>query len=129
MKTEKTRKPGKAVWVQFWADVNCSSGHSSKTVTATEFYSNVSDDDDESLKEIAQEAVPSWMQHSERGFRFGYEILDPLPEDVRLSLVTRFKRELQNAERHLRILGALPPLEPQPPGPVDRFERISKDGG
>lgn len=89
------------MWVKFWYEGNCGSGINPRT----EMYEWVSGtEDDETLKECADEAVPHWQKMSERGYKYGFERLEQLPEKARIALVKRYVRERTHAEAMLERL-------------------------
>lgn len=60
---------------------------------------------DEELLEEAREKVPEWLKLSERErYYFGFEIVETLPDNVRKSLMKKFKQRKKHAEKMLEIL-------------------------
>ena len=89
------------LWIRFWHKGRCPSGHNDEESSYEWFDEDSSDD---SLKEEADERVPDWRKHSERGYGYGFERLDALPEKVKQSLVKRFERQKVYADKMLGIL-------------------------
>jgi hypothetical protein len=90
------------VWIRFWYKVNCSSGPTSVEVDYAWYPTRPSD---AILKDIAEENVPSWCRESERGYQYGYDDVEALPDLDRASLVARYTRQKAYAEEMLRVLG------------------------
>ena len=110
-------------WVRFWADANCPSGISSPESTYSYFDRPLDEvKNAEELKDMAEENIPSWMQGSERGCRYGWEILEVLPEPVRLNLIKGYERQKAYANRMIAILEGRPIPKPRKPKPVPKLK-------
>lgn len=101
-------------WIRFWAEVRCGSGLTEPETTHLGWFEVLPSE--EMLKISAEEHAPGWMRDTERGFKVGFEVLDPLPEDIRNRLIKRYEREKEYADKMLAVL-----LEN---GAPTRFERI-----
>lgn len=88
-------------WVEFWASTNCGSGISPKEKTY-EWYGKIPSD--ESLKDDAKEFVPSWMNGLERGYKYGFDVLEKLPENIKLTLIKQYESQKRYAEAMIEIL-------------------------
>lgn len=117
-------------WVKFWAATNCPSKRADSEPDSVryEWFAQPLDEtkDAETLKDYAEEYIPSWMQGLERGCRYGWEIVDPLPNDVRLKLIKSYEQRKHSAEVMIAILEGRappPPLEERPDVPT-RLERV-----
>lgn len=102
-------------WVRFWASANCSSGLSKQETTAIDWFDTV---EESNLESWADEYAPSYITGSERGYRFGFEVLDPLPEETKLKLIKRYQRDLQHADKMLGLLLGNPA--------ASRFDRLTE---
>lgn len=103
-------------WVKFWAATNCPSRRDDSEPDHVEYvwHDEPIDENDEKTRDImkddAHERAPSWMQGLERGYRYGWEVLDPLPNEVRLKLIKSYERRKYHVEKMLAILeGRTPP--------------------
>jgi len=88
-------------WIRFWHEGNCPSGFKDQE-SSYEWLE--AEEDDEALKEEADERVPDWRKQAERGYKYGFERVEELPEKVRQNLIKRFERQKVHADRMLGIL-------------------------
>lgn len=93
-------------WVRLWHEGRCGSGLNSQD---SEYCWYDVLPSDEILEDDARNHVPSWLEQSERGFRFGFEVLSELPDGVRKTHIERHKRQIAYSHKMLKILG-----EPSP---------------
>ena len=94
-------------WVLFWADDNCASHYPRTGKDASEiryeWLSKISSED--CMEDYAQEFAPGWMKDSERGYRYGWEEIKELPEDVKQYQIKYYKNQINYANQMLKILG------------------------
>lgn len=80
-------------WVRFWSHGMCGSGIN----PPEEFYEwydktpEQLDAREAEMLDTAREYVPSWMEGSERGFEYGWEIVRVVTPEVRAMLISRQK--------------------------------------
>lgn len=103
-------------WICIWAQSQCPSGQQDR-LEEWRFFKDIPTDD--CLKDEAMEfGDGTYLRHSERGFKYGFD--DPVdhpPEEVRVKLVTQWEMTKLRAECMLKLLE--PP--PKPPNPLDRM--------
>ncbi len=113
-------------WIRFWVGSNCPSGHNSEDSRYEWFDVAPSED---SLEDSAQDyASESYLWHSERGCRYGFEVLEALPEEVRKKLIREYEGRKRYAEVMLdRLHGRTPKPEPKKPKRKTSWERLGED--
>lgn len=89
------------MWIRFWWKSNCISGAGSKEYEYVWFDKRPSNI---VLKDQADDFVPDWAKHTERGYQFGFEKVSKLPEKVRLNLISRYERQINDAAMMLGVL-------------------------
>ena len=84
-------------WIKFWVKGNCASGNNPETVNYE--WHEKENCSEENLSECALDFAESnyWITQSERGFKYGFEEIDKLPEEVRLKLIKRYQSQMKNA--------------------------------
>lgn len=97
-------------WVRIWARSRCPSGLNSEE---DEYYWFDELPSEECLKDMAEEfGDGSTYAFSERGFKCGWEVVDPLPEKVRERLLREANIQKRSAERQIARLTVPPPKKP-----------------
>lgn len=61
--------------------------------------------DEECLKEVCEESMPSWAEYSGNS-TFNHEVITELPPEVHADKVREFQNRLSHAKHMLEILGA-----------------------
>lgn len=94
------------MWIRFWHRGKCSSGINPEESIYRWYDSDI---DPKYLTEKALEAeaddwVPEWQKASERGYRYGFEILQDLPPDVREKMVKETRYRIESSVAMLRLL-------------------------
>jgi hypothetical protein len=64
------------------------------------------------LKEEAREVIPEWMSQSERGAKYGFEVLETLPEKDRLELELESNNIIAFHTARLKLLAKKETPEP-----------------
>ena len=91
-------------WVAFWALGRCASGHNDKEVQYIWYDQDPNRDpmSRECTYDYAGEIVPHWMQGGERGYQFGYEVLEGLPPEIRKKLLEEYQERMRHDERMIQ---------------------------
>jgi hypothetical protein len=115
------------MWIKFWAIQKTANGEGPPEEKYI-WHDKLPSKDE--LEDYAEELAPEWMQHTERGFKYGWEVVDPLPEEIRQKLALKWIDEIKRARRMLVILGVEHGLEISHKGLTDiHTETVAALGG
>ena len=89
------------MWIRFWSQGCCPSGLNPED-SKYWWYDKVPSD--EELKEQAEELVPVWRRDSERGYKYGFEPVQKLPDNVRTRMLQEYRRKKKYAENMIELI-------------------------